>query len=161
VVAVHKEAIESVVAAGTEVATQTVEKAVALTKENVDAAVKVGSTAFKGYEDVLQFNKENVEALVASGNILARGIQDLSKSLVALTQESLEETVSVSKALLAAKTLKEVIDLSSSLAKTNFDKLVSEGTRLSSLSTKLAEDTLAPINSRVDAAVERLVKIAA
>ncbi len=65
------------------------------------------------------------------------------------------------KALAEAKTFKEVIDLSSSLARSNLEKLVAEGTRIGQLSTKLAEEALAPINSRVDAAVHRLSKTAA
>jgi len=160
-VAVHKETIESVVKAGADAASQSVDKAVSLTKEHVDAAAKAHSAAFQGYEDILSFSKDNIDALVKSSTILARGLQDLSKSIVSLTQAQIDESVAASKALATAKTLKEVIDLSSSLAKTNFDKLVSESTKLQQLTTKLAEEASAPINSRVEAAVARVTKTAA
>jgi len=148
-VAVHKETIESV------------DKAVSITKDHVDAAAKAHSAAFQGYEDILSFSKDNIDALVKSSSILARGLQDLSKSIVSLTQAQIDESVAASKALASAKTLKEVIDLSSSLAKTNFDKLVAESTKLQQLTTKLAEEATAPINSRVEAAVARVSKTAA
>ena len=160
-VAVHKETIESVVKASADVASQSVDKAVSITKDHVDAAAKAHSAAFQGYEDILSFSKDNLDALVKSSSILARGLQDLSKSIVSLTQAQIDESVAASKALASAKTLKEVIDLSSSLAKTNFDKLVAESTKLQQLTTKLAEEATAPINSRVEAAVARVSKTAA
>jgi len=161
IVAVHQETVESVAKTGVEVAGNSVEHALAVTKDHVETTVKAGSELFKGYEDVLQFGKDNLDALVTSGTIVARGVQDLSKTVVALAQQSLEESVATGKALVGAKTLKEIIDLSSSLAKSNFDKLVAESSKLSLLSSKLAEDALAPINGRVDAAVQKMTKTAA
>lgn len=161
VVAVQKETIETVVRASADAATKGVDKAVAMTKEQVDAAVKAGAVAFKNYEEMLQFGKENVEAVVKSGSIVAKGVQDLSHSLVTLAQASIDEQVAAGKALIGAKSIKEVMDLSSSMAKTNFDKLMAEGSKLTQLSTKLAEEAFSPITTRVTAAVERFFKTAA
>jgi len=161
VVAVQKESIETVVRAGADAATKGVDKAVAMTKEQVEAAVKAGAVAFKNYEDLLQFGKENVEAVVASGSIVVKGVQDLSHSLVVLAQASMDEQVAAGKALIGAKSLKEVIDLSSSMAKTNFEKLMAEGTKLTQISTKLAEEAFSPLSSRMSAAVEKFFKTAA
>jgi len=161
VVAVQKETIETVVRASADAATKGVDKAVAMTKEQVDAAVKAGAVAFKKYEDMLQFGKENVEAVVKSGSIVAKGVQDLSHSLVTLAQASMDEQVAAGKALIGAKSIKEVMDLSSSMAKTNFDKLVAEGNKLTQISTKLAEEAFSPLTVRVTAAVEKFFKTAA
>ena len=160
VVAVQKESIETVVRAGADAATKGVDKAVAMTKEQVEAAVKAGAVAFKNYEELLQFGKENVEAVVASGSIVVKGVQNLSHSWVALAQASMDEQVAASKALIGAKSLKEVIDLSSSMAKTNFEKLMAEGTKLTQISTKLAEEAFSPLSTRVSAAVEKFFKAA-
>jgi phasin family protein len=160
VVAVQKETIETVVRAGADAATKGVDKAVAMTKEQVEAAVKAGAIAFKNYEDMLQFSKENVEAVVKSGSIVAKGVQDLSQSLVVMAQMSMDEQVAVGKAMIGAKSIKEVMDLSSAIAKSNFDKLMGESTKLSQLSTKLAEEAFSPLTARVSAAAEKLFKAA-
>lgn len=160
-VAVQQGTIETVVKAGADVASQSVDKAVALTRDQVDAAVKAGAEAFKGYEEIVQFGKDNVDALMKSSNVLIRGVQDLSKTFATLAQDSFEESVAAGKALAAAKTLKDVFDLSSSLAKTNFDKLLAESTKFGQLSTKLAEEAFAPLSGRVEAAVQKLTKTAA
>lgn len=156
IAAIHRETVETVVKTGADVAGKGVETAVVLTKDTVEMASKPGSELFKGYEDVMQFGKDNLEALVTSGTIVTLGVQDLSKTVIALAQQSLAESMATSKALAGAKTLKEIVDLSSSLAKSTFDKLVAESSKLSLLSTKLAEDALAPINSRMDAAVQKM-----
>ena len=160
VVAVQKESIETVVRASADAATKGVDKAVALTKEQVEAAVKAGAVAFKNYEELLQFGKDNVEAVVQSGSIVVKGVQDLSQSLVVLAQSSMDEQVAAGKALIGAKSLKEVIDLSSSMAKSNFEKLMAEGTKLTQISTKLAEEAFVPLSSRMSAAVEKFFKAA-
>jgi phasin family protein len=161
VVAVQKESIETVVRAGADAATKGVDKAVAMTKEQVEAAVKAGAVAFKNYEDMLQFGKENVEAVVQTGSIVVKGVQNLSHSLVTLAQASMDEQVAAGKALIGAKSLKEVIDLSSTMAKTSFEKMMAESTKLTQISTKLAEEAFLPISSRVSAAVEKFFKTAA
>ena len=161
VVAVQKETIETVVRAGADAATKGVDKAVAMTKEQVEAAVKAGALAFKNYEEMLQFSRENVEAVVKAGSIVAKGVQDLSHQWVVLAQASIDEQVAVGKALIGAKSIKEVVDLSSSVAKTSFDKLLAEGSKLSQVSSKLAEEAISPLTSRVSAAVEKFFKTAA
>lgn len=120
-----------------------------------------GFDAFKGYEDVVQFNKDNFDAMVKTGAIFAKGWQDMSTTVMGLAQESIEDGVAASKALLNAKTLKEIVEVQSGLAKANFDKIVTEGSRLSEVGVKLAEQAIAPINTRVTAAVEKLTKTAA
>lgn len=161
--AVHQEAEggELVVSESVEPAVKKSGNGSAPTEVDVEAAVELGPELFKGYDEFLQFGKDNLEALVTSGNIIAREVQDFSKSVVTLASESFEESVSVGKALADAKTLEEVIDLSSSLAKASFDKLVAGSSKFSDLSTKLAEEVLAPLNSRIDVAVQKLTKIAA
>jgi phasin family protein len=154
-VAIQPEAAEALVT----VVDQSLAEAVVPTK--VEMAAKIGPDIFKGYADILQFSKDNLEALITSGNIVVRGVEDLSKTVVTLAKESLEDSVAASKALVGAKTLKEVVDLSSSLAKSNFDKVVAESSKFGQLSSKLAEEAYAPINSRVEAAVQKLTKSAA
>ncbi|MEW5726472.1 MAG: phasin family protein [Pseudomonadota bacterium] len=160
-VAAGKETIEGMVKVSQDVASQGYEKAVALTKDQVEAAVKAQNQAVKSYEDAILAAKENLDAMTRSGTILTRGLQDLGKSVLGLTQETIEETVAATKQMMAAKTLRELFDLQANTARSTFDKLMSEGTRLSDLSVKLIEDAFAPINDRVHASVEKLVKSAA
>ncbi|WP_142848582.1 phasin family protein [Telmatospirillum sp. J64-1] len=134
--------------------TKQMEEVVAASRQSFDNLIQ--SSPFKSYEDMIQFSRDNMEAVSKSGSILAKGLQDLSKTMVGMTQANIEESVSASKQMMSAKTLKELMDLQSSLAKNSIDKLLAESTKLSEMSTKLAEEALAPINSRVSAVTEKL-----
>jgi phasin family protein len=134
---------------------KSVEKAVA------KVAAQPAADVFAGYDEILKFNKDNFDAWVKSGTVVARGVQDLSKSFVVLAQETLEESVAATRALAGARTFQEAVDLSSSLAKSSLDKIVAEGSKITQLSSKLAEEAIAPISVRVDAAVHRFTRTAA
>lgn len=175
-VAAQREAVETVVKAGqdaaskgyekavamtqeqVEVATQNYEKAVAATKEQVESAVKAGADAFKGYEEFSAFGKENVDAVVRSSSIFAKGVQDVNKVLFGLAQGSVEDSVAAAKAMLGCKTLHDVVEVQSQYAKVNYGKYLNEGRKVSDLSVKVLEETMAPIGNRVNVAVEKFSK---
>ena len=62
------------------------------------------------------------------------------------------------QALLAARTLREAVDVQTDWAKTSFDKVVAESTKLSEISVKVANEAAEPINARFNAAIEKLLK---
>lgn len=111
--------------------------------------------AMKTAEELFAFNQGNLEAVVKSGQIWFAGVQDLSKQFAANAQAQFEETVSAFKTLATVKSLKEAVDLQSTLARSALEKSMSETGRLSDASFKLAEQTVAPIAARVTLAVEK------
>lgn len=157
-VAVSQKTIENVVKVSTDAA---YDKAVALSKDNVAAAVKAGTAAFKGYEDILEFNRQNIDAMVRSGLIVARGVQDINKTLLTLAQEQIEETVAAGKAMIGVKSLREAVDIQTGLVKGSVDKLVAESNKISDVSVKLAEEAFAPINARVTAVMDKAMTFGA
>jgi phasin family protein len=113
---------------------------------------------FKGYEDFAAFGKANLEAFVQANTLFAKGIESLSKEVVSLAQSSLESSTAATKAMFAAKTLKDVVELQADFAKTSFEKMVANSTKLGEMTVKLATDSAAPIGARVTAASEKALK---
>ena len=72
----------------------------------------------------------------------------------------MDQTVATVKALAGVKSLKEAVDLQSSLARASLEKAVAETGKLTDASLKLAEQTLAPITARVTLAVEKFGRAA-
>lgn len=153
-----KDTIEQVVKASQSAASKGYEKAVALTKEQVDAAVKAQTAAFRSYEDVVASTKENIEAVVKASQTLTAGLQEIGKSVYGLTQQAVEDSVAAGRQILATKSLRDAVDLQSALAKNHLDRVLSESTRLGDQTVKLFEEAFAPVQARVNAAVDRLVK---
>ncbi|GEM_PF-3305218 len=129
----------------------------AVTKATHDA----GETVLKGVAPLIEFSRDNAILLVSTGNELALGWHKLSQSLIDWSAESCDKSVAAGQAILSAKTVEEVIDLSQTLAKDSLQHLLKEGSELSKLSTKLIEDTIAPLPVRLAAAVEKLAHHAA
>lgn len=106
-------------------------------------------------EDFQSMGKDNVDAMVQSSKILTKGMEDLTRAFFDLAQNSVEQSVAVSQAMLKAKTLKEVADMQNDLVKKSFDQFVAEGTKLSELSVKVANDAAEPLTSRMNEVASR------
>ena len=152
------EKVEAAVKVGADVAAKGYEQAVAMTKEQVEAAVAAGSEVFKGYEDVAAYNKENVDAVIKSGAIFTKGVQEINSLMFGLAKAALDENVALTKAMFGCSSVVEAVDLQSKLAKTNYDKALNDSRKLSDLSLKLAEESIQPIAERVNVAVEKISK---
>ncbi|GEM_PF-879645 len=133
-----------------------VEDVTAFMNEQINLFSKMGFDMFKSYEEVVAFNKDNLDAVVKSSTIMAEGLQSVSKDVMALTQTSVQENVSAAKALFECKDAKAMVELQSKFAKDSYDKFIAEAGKISDASTKLAEDAWAPLNSRVNVAMEAI-----
>ncbi|MDA0998523.1 MAG: phasin family protein, partial [Proteobacteria bacterium] len=152
------EAVGNVVKASTQVATKGVEKVVAMSHEQMAAAVKAGTDAFKGYEDIVAYSKANVDAFVKSNEILVKGVQEINAVVFSMAKESLDESVELTQKLLSCQSIADVVAVHNDLTKKNYVKVVGESRKLSDLSTKLAEQAAKPIAARVTETVEKLAK---
>ena len=119
-----------------------------------NAANAVMEQTMKTAEEFMSFGQGNVEAMMRAGQIWATGMQDMSKNLAATAQSQLDQTVSTWKALAGVKSIKEAIDLQSTLARTSLEAAVAETSKLTDASMKLAGQSFAPITERVSLAVE-------
>jgi phasin family protein len=131
------------------------EQAAMLTREQFDRASK---TLFKNYEEFSQLSKENIDAFVKSGTVVAKGFEEAGKAWIDFTRRSFETSVETAKAVMGAKDLREVVDVQSDFARTSFDSLVNEGSKLSELGVKVANEALEPIQSRINVTVEKILK---
>jgi phasin family protein len=113
------------------------------------------------YEQMAAFAKENGEAMVTASTILSKGFESVTKAWMAFCQEVAATGANTTKQLIGAKTLREAVDVQAEFAKTSFDRLFAEGTKVSELSLKVANEAIEPINQRVNLAVEKFLKPAA
>jgi phasin family protein len=145
------------------------DQTVAAMKDSMSTAtspVEVSQTQFKQgitktmktAEEVVAFGQGNMEALIKSGQIWSTGLQDLSKQMASSMQASYEEAMSAFKAMTSVKSLKEAVDLQVGLARSAVEKGVTESSKYTDASFKLAEQAMAPISSRMTLAVEKFSK---
>ena len=152
------EAVETIVKTTTETAQKSFAQAQDAMKQQIEEASKHAAAAQKGIEQVMAFGKGNFEAFVQSSTILTEGMQELARATRALSQSAFAESIENAKAIAAAKSVREAMDLQASIAKATTEKMVAETARISESSAKLAEKAFAPVMERVNLAVQTFGK---
>ncbi|HMI40176.1 MAG TPA: phasin family protein [Sphingomicrobium sp.] len=107
-------------------------------------------------EELADVAKANVEAFVTAGRIAATGAKSLGQDIVARGREGVEQASEAVKTLAEAKSPTEFFALQSEIARTSFDRLVSEGSRLTESLVKLTGEAMQPLSNRASANAERI-----
>lgn len=149
------ETVEAAVKAGADAFAKGYEQVTEATKEQFE---KANEFTFKNYDEITDFNKGTLEAVVVSGNVLAKGAEIVGKELVDYTQKSVEKNFAAAQKMFAAKNVQEAIDLQAAWAKDAFDAFWAESAKLQDMSMKVTNEASAPINERINAAVEKFSK---
>ena len=109
-----KETVETMVKNGTAAAKASYEQAMQMTKDQVE---KASQNFFKGYGELAVIGKDNLEAFVQSSTAVVKGTETFGKEWMGFAQAAVEQNVAAIQSLVAAKTLKEVVDLQNDWAK--------------------------------------------
>jgi phasin family protein len=143
------ENVESMVKASTAAAQEHIEKTVVMTKSRVDAAIK-------SLEEITTFSTGNVEAVVASSQAAAKAIETLNTEALSFARTSFEGSVAAAKAIAAAKSLQEIVDLQNTFSKSAIDGFVAQSTKLGEMFTQLSKDAMQPLSARMNIAAEKM-----
>lgn len=157
-IAATKESMDAAVKASQETVTKSVEQAMTVSKEQFD---KASATLNKGMDEMADYSKANADAMMASANVVTKGAEEMARAWFAFTQSSVDQSMAMAKKAMAVKSLKELVDLQSAYTKDSFDALLSEGTKMSEMALKTANDAMAPISERVNDTVSKIGKVAA
>jgi phasin family protein len=118
-------------------------------------ATKTMANMAKTSEQVASLGQRNVEAIMRSGRVWAAEYQNISKTMAAATQAYLNQTTCAWKALIAARSLREAMELQARLTQTSFEMAVAETGKLRDATIRLTEYTMAPIMQSFAPAVEK------
>ena len=150
-VEVGKKSVEKAMKASTE----SYEQAISMTKEQVE---KASEAFFKSYDEATALNKESIDAVVKAGEVLTKGAETFGKAYYEIAQASAEASVEATKAMMGAKTAKELVEIQAEFARTSFDNFLSESTRLSEVSVKVANEAFEPLQKQLNTSFEKAFK---
>ena len=133
-------------------------------KSTVEQFTVTSSTAFKdGVDKALAaineanaHSKKNLEAVVASVTAAAKGAETVGAQAVAFSKKTFDDQVAAARSLAGAKSLQEVVELQTNLARTFLESYISEVGKLSETVSASVKDSMKPLNERVTDVVERL-----
>ena len=115
-------------------------------------AFKVGfEKAIKNYDLVLGYGKDTAEAVMKSATVAGKGVESLNNELYAYSKQSLEDSITATKAIMGSKSLHEAFEYQSDFAKSAFESYIGEMTKFGELFTATTKDSFAPLQGRVEA----------
>ncbi|MFN5589829.1 MAG: phasin family protein [Holosporales bacterium] len=127
-------------------------------KKNLQEATQ---TVTNSFEEISQIQRSALESVLQATNTLAKSAEEIGKIAVALSQSLFESNVAAAKQLLSVRNAQEAFDIHTSLAKDNFDQIVSKGTQVSQLSLEATNKAFQPLQNQFNQAVESVIKKAA
>jgi len=71
------------------------------------------------------------------------------KEIVDYNRKSFEISIANNKSIMAGKTVNEALDLQSGFTRTSFDSVVAQGAKLTEMTLKTANESLAPLQDQV------------
>ena len=128
-----------------------------------DAAER-GNAAFKetverSLSTLNQLNdvsKRNLEAVVSSLTAATRGAEALGAQAMSYGKSSMEQTAEAARALTAARSVQEAVELQTNFARTALETYLTEMNRMSETVAASVKDSLQPLNERATAAMEQI-----
>ena len=112
-------------------------------------------------QEMTDIARANVEAMVEATRLATEGARSIGQDAVARTRDGAEHAADAIRSLAEAKSPTEFVQLQSELARTSFDRMVAESSRLTESMVKLAGKAFQPLSNRATANAERINNIVA
>jgi phasin family protein len=126
------------------------------TGKTMEQMNRTAESMFKAAEEAAAFGRGNAEALAKATQAYVSGVQDLSRQTLAMVQGLTEQALEGAKALSNVRSLKEAAEIQAGLARTAFERAITETTKLQETALKVAEQSFAPLSARMTLAVEKM-----
>ena len=112
-------------------------------------------------QELADLARANVEAMVDAGRIAVEGARSISQDVVASNRDGIEKTAEAVRSFAEAKSPTEFLQLQGDFARSSFDRLVAESSKLTESMVKLAGEAIQPISNRASVSAERINKFVA
>lgn len=107
-------------------------------------------------EALADLGRENLTAMAKANLAWSQGLGAMSDEVLAFAKSNVLTASKAASALLGAKTLTEVMEVNSGLAKSTMESLMARSAKLGELGITTTNQALAPLNARLEAAIAGL-----
>ncbi|HYJ30142.1 MAG TPA: phasin family protein [Allosphingosinicella sp.] len=107
-------------------------------------------------EEMTELTKGNVEALVASTKIAAKAVETIGQDVAEFSRKSFDDASAALKGFAEIKSPADFFRLQGDFARSQFDTMVAETSKLSETMIKFAGQAAEPISGRYSVAAERV-----
>lgn len=112
-------------------------------------------------EELADLARANIEAFVEAGRVASEGARALGQDAVSTSRKGFEKAADAVRTLAEAKSPTEYLQLQGEFARASFDRMVSDGSKLTETMVKLAGEAFQPIQNRAAKNAERFNNLVA
>jgi phasin family protein len=112
-------------------------------------------------QEAVSASREQVEAFIKFQTTLTKGVEDIVRTAASLTQSAAEKQAEYTKQIMGAKTLNELSVAQNKITKASFDEFMAGATKLSEMSVKVINESVAPLNDQMAKGMQKATKMAA
>jgi phasin family protein len=133
-------------------------------KSTVEQFTVASNTAFKdgvektmaAFNEASTHSKKNLEAVVASVTAATKGAESVGAQAMAFSKKAFDDQVAAARSLASAKSVQEVVELQTTLAKTFLENYMAEMGKLTETVSSSVKNSMKPLNERVTDLVEKI-----
>jgi hypothetical protein len=107
----------------------------------------VGIVMMQQFEAFQKVGKENVDAALKSFGVASKGLQTIAVESSDFTKKSFEQGTAVVEKLVAVKTIDKAFEIQAEYAKSAYEGLVAQATKMGELYTAMAKDAFKPFEA--------------
>jgi phasin family protein len=99
------------------------------------------------FEDFQGYGKEHFDAAVASAGTFTKGVQAIATAVSDYSKKSFEDGSAFVEKLASVKSFDKAIEIQTDYAKSAYETLVAESTKIGELYSELAKEAYKPVES--------------
>lgn len=103
----------------------------------------------KNFEEFQQASKENIDLAMKSVSTVSKSAQAIAAEIADYSKKSFEESTAMMEKLFGAKSFEKAIEVQTEYAKTAYEALVAETSKLGEMYSALAKETYKPFESLI------------
>ena len=101
----------------------------------------------KNFEDVQKYGKDNMDATMKAWGQMSKSVQAIAAEAADYSKKSFEEGSATLEKLLGAKSLEKAMEIQTAYAKSAYETLIAEGTKIGELYADLAKEAYKPVET--------------
>jgi hypothetical protein len=99
------------------------------------------------FEDFQVYGKEHFDAAVASAGTFTKGVQAIATAVSDYSKKSFEDGSAFVEKLAGVKSFDKVVEIQTDYAKSAYETLIAESTKIGALYADLAKEACKPVES--------------
>ncbi len=99
------------------------------------------------FDDIQKLGKDNMDATVKALGAFSMGAQQIATESADYAKKSFEQSTATLEKLVGAKTLDKAIEIQTDFAKSSYESIVAQSTKIGELYANLFKDAMKPVEA--------------